>query len=75
MGVALAQLLVAMASVQFGASFAKALFPAAGPTGAVALRLIFSTPILWLALRPWRRWPERRALPVLAAYEIGRAHV
>jgi len=67
-GVALAQLLVAMASVQFGASFAKALFPAAGPTGAVALRLIFSTPILWLALRPWRRWPERRALPVLAAY-------
>jgi inner membrane transporter RhtA len=61
-------LLVAMVSVQLGASFAKSLFPMAGPTGAVALRLTLSTPILWVILQPWRQWPSRAAWRPLLVY-------
>jgi inner membrane transporter RhtA len=61
-------LLVGMASVQVGASFAKSIFPVAGPTGTVALRLAFSTPILWVMLQPWRQWPSRRAWRPLLIY-------
>lgn len=61
-------LLVGMASVQLGASFAKSIFPVAGPTGTVALRLAFSTPILWVMLRPWRQWPSRHAWRSLLIY-------
>lgn len=66
--VAVLLLLVAMISVQFGASFAKTLFPVAGPAGTVALRLTFSTVILWAVMRPWRRWPDRAAWRPLATY-------
>lgn len=60
--------LIGMVSVQVGASFAKSIFPVAGPTGTVALRLAFSTPILWLILQPWRQWPSRRAWRPLLVY-------
>lgn len=62
--------LVAMTSVQVGASFAKSIFPVAGPSGTVALRVGLSTIVLWMILRPWRRWPSRAAWPPLVAYGV-----
>lgn len=47
-------LMVAMFSIQIGASLAKSLFPAVGAMGATSLRLGFGTLLLWLVLRPWR---------------------
>ena len=48
-------LIIAMFSIQIGASLAKSLFPAVGAMGATSLRLGFGTLLLWLVLRPWRR--------------------
>jgi inner membrane transporter RhtA len=62
--------LVAMTSVQVGASFAKSIFPVAGASGTVALRVGLSTIVLWMILRPWRRWPSRAAWPPLVAYGV-----
>ncbi len=64
-------LLVAMFSIQLGASLAKSLFPAVGAMGATSLRLGFGTLLLWLVLRPWRMpW---RTLPwrMLVGYGIS----
>lgn len=47
-------LLVAMFSIQIGASLAKSLFPVVGAMGATSLRLGFGTLLLWIFLRPWR---------------------
>lgn len=47
-------LLVAMVSVQTGASLAKQMFAAVGPQGAAALRLAFASLILLILVRPWR---------------------
>src|ERR1051326_5288918 len=49
-----ALLVVGMVSIQTGAAFAKQMFPAVGPAGAAALRLLFAALILCAALRPWR---------------------
>src|SRR4051812_2011703 len=64
-------LLVAMFSIQIGASMAKSLFPVVGALGATSLRLGFGTLLLWLVLRPWRMpW---RTLPwrMLVGYGIS----
>ena len=64
-------LLVAMFSIQVGASMAKSLFPVVGALGATSLRLGFGTLLLWLVLRPWRMsW---RTLPwkMLLGYGIS----
>ncbi|MGH8061713.1 MAG: threonine/homoserine exporter RhtA [Pseudoxanthomonas sp.] len=64
-------LLVAMFSIQVGASMAKSLFPVVGALGATSLRLGFGTLLLWLVLRPWRMpW---RTLPwrMLVGYGIS----
>lgn len=65
---AVASLLLAIASMQFGASLAKSLFPAVGAQGAAALRLFFAAAILLILFRPWRTPIDRRAWPALAVY-------
>jgi len=47
-------LLIAMASIQAGASLAKTLFQSVGAPGAVALRTALATVMLCAVLRPWR---------------------
>lgn len=47
-------LLIAMASIQSGASLAKSMFPLVGAQGTTTLRLIFVSLIMLVLLRPWR---------------------
>lgn len=47
-------LLLAMASIQFGASQAKALFPILGAAGASTHRLFFAGLMLLIFFRPWK---------------------
>lgn len=51
---ALLLLLVAMVSIQVGATLAKNIFPIMGAAGTSAMRLFFATIILWCIFRPWR---------------------
>lgn len=50
----LAALIVAMLSLQVGASIAKTLFPVIGAEGATTWRLALSAILLTVALKPWR---------------------
>jgi inner membrane transporter RhtA len=50
----IAAILVAMCSIQFGASLAKALFPVLGAIGATTVRLLLAALILLILYRPWR---------------------
>lgn len=52
-------LLIAMLSIQSGASLAKSLFPLIGAQGMTALRLGLGTIILMIFLRPWRKHKTR----------------
>ena len=63
--------LIAMLSVQTGASIAKALFAVAGPIGVVTVRIGFGTVILCLALRPWRVRVPPEARLSLAVYGLS----
>ncbi len=64
-------LLVAMTSIQLGASFAKGLFPRIGAQGATALRLGFSALILAVVQRPWRGLRLNRSILPLLAYGVS----
>ncbi|MFT3996135.1 MAG: DMT family transporter [Asticcacaulis sp.] len=68
--VLLAALLVAMASVQSGAAFAKHLFAEVGPEGATALRQLFAALITLIVFRPWRNWPSRSGWRWLGLYGL-----
>ncbi|AHG21784.1 threonine transporter [Chania multitudinisentens RB-25] len=59
-------LIVAMVSIQSGASLAKSLFPLIGAEGITTLRLGIGTLILFIIFRPWRmRFTAGNRLPLL----------
>ena len=64
-------LVVAMVSIQSGASLAKSLFPLVGAEGTTALRLILGAIILSLVMRPWRARLNLAASPSLLAYGLA----
>ncbi len=64
-------LLIAMASIQTGASLAKSLFPIVGAQGTTTLRLVFASVILLLALRPWRARFTAKSLRTIFIYGIA----
>lgn len=61
-------LILAIVSIQTGASFAKNLFPLAGAAGTTALRLFFASIILWFIFRPWKFTYKKSDLKNLAIY-------
>lgn len=59
-------IIVAMVSIQSGASLAKSLFPLVGAPGVTALRLALGTLILAIVFKPWRlRFTAEQRLPLL----------
>ncbi len=59
-------ILIAMLSIQSGASLAKSLFPIVGAPGVTALRIALGTLILVLIFKPWRlRFQKEQRLPLL----------
>ena len=61
-------LLIAMASIQSGASLAKSMFPIVGAQGTTTLRLIFASIIMLLILRPWRAKFTAKSLKTVIVY-------
>ena len=64
-------LLIAMASIQSGASLAKSMFPVVGAQGTTTLRLIFASVIMILLLRPWKAKLTARSLQTVAVYGVA----
>ncbi|ELQ6124282.1 threonine/homoserine exporter RhtA [Cronobacter dublinensis] len=59
-------LIIAMTSIQSGASLAKSLFPLVGAPGVTALRLALGTLILAVVFKPWRlRFTRSQRMPLL----------
>lgn len=66
-----AVILIAMMSIQSGASLAKSLFPLVGAPGVTALRIALGTLILVVIFKPWRlRFKKEQRLPLLF-YGLG----
>lgn len=64
-------LLIAMASIQSGASLAKSMFPIVGAQGTTTLRLIFASIIMFLILRPWRAKLNAKSLKTVIVYGMA----
>jgi inner membrane transporter RhtA len=64
-------LLIAMASIQSGASLAKSMFPIVGAQGTTTLRLVFASVIMLLLLRPWRATFTTRSLRTVIVYGMA----
>ncbi|WP_316383548.1 threonine/homoserine exporter RhtA [Enterobacter mori] len=61
-----AVILIAMLSIQSGASLAKSLFPLVGAPGVTALRIALGTLIIVVIFKPWRlRFKKEQRLPLL----------
>ncbi len=63
-------LIIAMSSIQGGATIAKSVFPVLGPAGTSALRLFFAMIILWVIFRPWKKSITKDQLKKLSVYGI-----
>jgi inner membrane transporter RhtA len=63
-------MMIAMLSVQSGASIAKSLFPAVGAEGATTLRLGISAVIMTIVWRPWRAKIDRTNVWPLIGYGL-----
>jgi inner membrane transporter RhtA len=66
--VSILSVLVAITSIQVGATLAKSIFPVVGAGGATALRLIFASLILCSVWRPWRKKLKRNELKSILVY-------
>lgn len=64
-------LLLAMTSIQGGASLAKTLFPVIGAPGVTGLRLLLATIILFIIFKPWRLKFRRSSLVPLLTYGLS----
>lgn len=64
-------LLIAMASIQSGASLAKSMFPIVGAQGTTTLRLVFASLIMLILLRPWRAKLNAQSLRTVIVYGIA----
>jgi inner membrane transporter RhtA len=64
-------LLIAMASIQSGASLAKSMFPIVGAQGTTTLRLIFASIIMLMLLRPWRAKLSAKSLRTVVVYGLA----
>ncbi|GAA1180794.1 EamA family transporter [Nesterenkonia xinjiangensis] len=62
--------LLGLACQQIGAALAVLVFPAAGPVGMVALRLLLSAGMLWALVRPHVRGLSARSWAVAAGYGL-----
>jgi len=66
-----AAILLAMVSIQAGASLAKSLFPVMGPVGGTTLRLIIAALLLAAVYRPWRGRSLRGSWPATVGYGLS----
>ncbi len=66
-----AVLILAMLGFQTGAALAKTLIPVVGASGAVALRLVYATLMLWIVWRPWRMRLDAKAARTVIIYGIA----
>jgi len=64
----IAIILISMASVQGSSSLAKYLFPILGPSGMTAWRLLFSSIMLVLIFKPWRKPISKQAWKYIVLY-------
>lgn len=64
-------ILIAMFSIQFGASIAKQIFPVAGAAGLTALRVSISALMLCLFTRIWKHNISLRFFPSIVAYGVS----
>lgn len=64
-------LLIAMLSIQSGASLAKGLFPTLGAIGTSTLRIVFAAIILTIILKPWRTKITAHALRKISFYGLA----
>ena len=64
-------LLIAMASIQSGASLAKSMFPVVGAQGTTTLRLVFASVIMLILLRPWRAKLTAKSLRTVIVYGMA----
>lgn len=68
---AILSLIIAMLSIQFGASLAKGLFPTLGAIGTSTLRIVFAAIILIIILKPWRTQISTQSLRKISLYGIA----
>ena len=67
----IALLLIAMVSIQSGASLAKTLFPVIGAAGTTALRLALASVLMLAILRPWRAPFSVSSLRMIVLYGVA----